>query len=405
MLDRPKPLSVKTRLRIGRGAQKFWGPLAPLYIRLLDLPADEERTYIERCDDGPIRSFLLSRNGHNDPGGRVRPADDPLATVTGSGSGTDYLVSPAAQPFLAVYQQNAAPKSLTEPIGTLLTEDHVSLVSPVAQPFVFANRQNNVPVGPNQPIPTLTTATGGGAYVVSPGAEPVVMGQQSDSAARAVREPIMTIATGGVIRVATPTAAPFLDLYYQTGAADSVDDPLSTTTTKPRHALVSPLAVPYGPRAEARSGDEPLHAILTKDRLGVATPIASVITPGFGENLGKGQLPRVHDLDDPAPAIAATGHLHLATATVAQIEAVTAGIDPRRLAFIDGVLHVLDIRFRMLKNAELAAAMGFPPDYQFTGTKSDITKQIGNAVPVHLAEALVAAILDPEDVKTRRLAS
>lgn len=47
-------------------------------------------------------------------------------------------------------------------------------------------------------------------------------------------------------------------------------------------------------------------------------------------------------------------------------------------------------------DAELAATMGFPPDYQFHGTKSDVTKQIGNAVLCNTAFALASAILDPE---------
>jgi DNA (cytosine-5)-methyltransferase 1 len=50
-----------------------------------------------------------------------------------------------------------------------------------------------------------------------------------------------------------------------------------------------------------------------------------------------------------------------------------------------------EILFRMLKGHELAAAQGFRRDYKFTGTGSEITKQIGNAVPRHLARAIVAA--------------
>lgn len=50
-----------------------------------------------------------------------------------------------------------------------------------------------------------------------------------------------------------------------------------------------------------------------------------------------------------------------------------------------------DIKFRMLRKHELAAAQGFRPDYEFTGNLSEITRQIGNAVPRRLARALVAA--------------
>jgi DNA (cytosine-5)-methyltransferase 1 len=52
-----------------------------------------------------------------------------------------------------------------------------------------------------------------------------------------------------------------------------------------------------------------------------------------------------------------------------------------------------DIGFRMLRPHELAAAQGFPRDYRFTGTTTEVVRQIGNAVPRHLARALVLAAL------------
>ena len=54
----------------------------------------------------------------------------------------------------------------------------------------------------------------------------------------------------------------------------------------------------------------------------------------------------------------------------------------------------LDINFRMLQPLELARAMGFPESYVFAGTREAKVKQIGNAVPVHLAEALCRSVLE-----------
>jgi DNA (cytosine-5)-methyltransferase 1 len=53
----------------------------------------------------------------------------------------------------------------------------------------------------------------------------------------------------------------------------------------------------------------------------------------------------------------------------------------------------LDIRFRMLQPNELARAMSFPDDYKFQGNREQIVKQIGNAVPVKIANALCKALL------------
>lgn len=58
--------------------------------------------------------------------------------------------------------------------------------------------------------------------------------------------------------------------------------------------------------------------------------------------------------------------------------------------------RICDIGFRMLQPHELAAATGFPSGYQFTGTKAEVVKQIGNAVPPVFAEKLFSSYVDKE---------
>lgn len=53
----------------------------------------------------------------------------------------------------------------------------------------------------------------------------------------------------------------------------------------------------------------------------------------------------------------------------------------------------LDITYRMLTTRELAAATSFPENYVFCGGDTAAKKQIGNAVPPVLAEALYRAVL------------
>jgi len=72
------------------------------------------------------------------------------------------------------------------------------------------------------------------------------------------------------------------------------------------------------------------------------------------------------------------------------LDAVTT---KERFALIDGDPYYLDIRFRMLHPHELSLAQGFPTDYQFMGNKTEIVKQIGNAVPCPVAHALVSAAI------------
>ena len=52
----------------------------------------------------------------------------------------------------------------------------------------------------------------------------------------------------------------------------------------------------------------------------------------------------------------------------------------------------LRLGFRMLQPHELAAAQSFPRDYMFTGSKTEVVKQIGNAVCPKMAQALVEAV-------------
>lgn len=54
--------------------------------------------------------------------------------------------------------------------------------------------------------------------------------------------------------------------------------------------------------------------------------------------------------------------------------------------------RIIDIRIRMLKPSELAAAHSFPKDYVLTGNRGEQVKQIGNSVPVRTAKAIVKAI-------------
>ena len=55
--------------------------------------------------------------------------------------------------------------------------------------------------------------------------------------------------------------------------------------------------------------------------------------------------------------------------------------------------RVIDIRIRMLKPSELAAAHSFPEDYVLTGNRGEQVKQIGNSVPVMTARAMCLADL------------
>lgn len=183
---------------------------------------------------------------------------------------------------------------------------------------------------------------------------------------------------------------------------DSVERPLRTVTASNGgcHGLVEPFLVQYHSGRDSerriRSLDQPAPTLACEKHLALAQPF---MVPFFGERAG--QRPRTHSIEDPAPAITSHGAgglvepfllKYYGTGQAQSVRDPLAAVTTKdRFAVAEPV--GVDILFRMLQPHELAAAMGFPPDYRFAGTRSDQVRQIGNAVPVNTARALCAALL------------
>ncbi len=176
----------------------------------------------------------------------------------------------------------------------------------------------------------------------------MVMGQHSNARARdASEDPVPTIATRGAIHCihaekafVKPRNGPQRGLHSN-ATYDPSERPLHTVTASNHDGhLVSPFLVEYYGNSDTADVDEPLPTVTTKDRHALCVP-------------------------DLSP-------------------------------------WGLGLRYRMLQPRELAAAQGFPPEYEFAGgTKAARTAQIGNAVPVHLAKALVTEALTGEEPSLR----
>lgn len=377
-----KPLSPKTLRRVVRGLERHGGWLAPLFIRLLDLPEDVKAPADKAQSENG--AFIINRHPENGSS-RVHSVDDPMPTATGRGSG--YLVQTAAQPF------------------------------------VQANRNHNAPKGIDEPVPTITTSNGGCCFLVVPRVEPFMLSQQSGGAPRPTCCPVPTIAGAGALlgqpylhdiddpmtvvtqRIKHGLINPILIQYYGQSIAQDVDSPLAGLTAIGRkHGLVNPVLVQYYGKGGASSIDAPLPVVTTKDRHGIVNPVILEVNHGNGPLGDRGDFRRVHSVDDPLGSITTSPGLGIvmpeaqphSTPNGGSEKALADDVDPRRIVFVDGQPYLLDLRFRMLQNGELARAMGFSDEessYEFVGTVAQVTKQIGNAVPVRLAAALVKAIL------------
>jgi hypothetical protein len=221
-------------------------------------------------------------------------------------------------------------QSVDEPLRTVLTRDHQAIVEAFLVKFHGGANGHNRNYPVDEPIGTLDTSNRYGLVETEPFIVPF-FGERDgqEPRTRDIDEPAPTVTTHG--RMGLVEADPYLVRMKNHQDAGDIEDPLKTLTTKESYALAEPYIVKfYGNEKSAESIDDPLDTVTGKDRFGLCIPSIGAI---------------------------------------------------------------LDIRFRMLQPHELAAAMSFPPDYEFTGNREQKVKQIGNAVPLNTAKALCRSLL------------
>ena len=338
IFERERPLAPRTIARIMEGLRRFGG--------------DE------------IRPFLVLM----EHGGGVRSIDRPLPTVTTAHGGSMGV----AEPFtIGVCGRNLAPLPVGDPLPTLTHRSTRWLIEHEVQPFTVTTDRpktnRSLPRSTEEPIATVVANNERIAL-----AEPFILSQPSGGAPRGVGAPVPTIPADGA------------------------------------HALADAAFVPppLGIRANGgkanppRSSDDPLQTITSRGGGHVVEPF---IVPNCGER--DGQTPRTHPVSEPLPAVTSHGAgglvepfltTYYRTGGVSSVEEPTPVVTTKdRIALVQPVINgrALDIRFRMLEPRELAAAMGFPKDYAFTGNRTDVVRQIGNAVAVQTARWLCLSLL------------
>ena len=180
---------------------------------------------------------------------------------------------------------------------------------------------------------------------------------------RSVDEPMVTQHAGGN-RVAI--VKPFLVKLRHNATVGALEEPLtSISTSGAHHVLCTPLVLGQQGGAECRPVDEPCPTIATAGAIRLIQPFI------FTEQ--NNNAPR--SVDEPVRTLTTVRKDYVC---LPQLE--------------DG--RIVDIRIRMLKPSELAAAHSFPPDYKLTGTRGDMVKQIGNSVPVRTASAMCSTDID-----------
>ena len=234
------------------------------------------------------------------------------------------------------------------------------------------------------------------------GLNPTVVGIDNGSGmhVRGVDSPLSTITT----KQRHALVKPYLVKFRHNCGAESLDVPVSTVTCSgAHHGLVEPYLIPQMRRTPDRSVDLPLSTVTTTTRgYGLCEPYLVKVNHG-------GDSDRSMSLDKPMGTVTCKNGTALIQPYLVKFygadkhgQPITEPLDTvttkGRFALVVPTLNEkqpdifeISFKFRMLAAHELAAAQGFMPDYQFAGNKSEIVKQIGNAVPRRLARAIVRA--------------
>ncbi|MDD2765740.1 MAG: DNA cytosine methyltransferase [Opitutaceae bacterium] len=386
----------------------------------------------------PVKPLLICMEHQ----GKVCGADEaPLPTITTAKGGAMAVAQPFIVPKLGLYQNNGC-RSVDEPLPTVITDGRINM----ATSFIIPQQSNPTPKGIDEPVPTVVAEGSGhklatsfllpqqrGGKQVKGVDEPVSPITRTGAEAMVTSEFLVQVAHGNDKgksnednRRARPTNTPLppitgshefglasaLVKLKGTGTANSPDEPLAAIgASGQHHALMSSVVKYYG-TGTAKPTTVPLDALTAKARLALVQPeisnhcIVQTAHEGADES-------RVKSADEALPAVAGNrGDVAVISFQIPSLDGQDTrqailhlnGLRPGgkgRPVLEVGVDHYeIEIYFRMLKVAELARAQSFPEGYQFCGSKTDAIKQIGNAVPGQLAEALtIAAVSQCEDIR------
>ena len=286
-----------------------------------------------------------------------------------------------------------------------------------AEPFIILMRgtkdyQLDCTARPvEEPLPTIS-AGGIHAGVVEPllcslrGTTDGALGRT----AKPVDDTVPTIAAGGTH---IGVVEPFLSTYHGGDGGErrtaGMDSPVPTVDCANRHGVVEGFVVDL---SHTKSGDSGKTKPLSSPLGTVVCDHGSkgVVTPMFVPQQSAGTVKPVDG--NPVPTISTTGAISVVTPLLQAYygsnktsKTVDGPLDtiPTKgrfslteghvLTLPDGRSYKLDITFRMLQPHELARAMSFPDGYKFSGNKTEVIRQIGNAVCPKLSEALIDAAL------------
>lgn len=311
-------------------------------------------------------------------------------------------------------------RSASKPLSTITSKARHGLVVPN---FLVKLRGTGTSASLDEPAPTITGSGGHlalaeSAFLVHSAHGEAANGvKRRGKGSRSVDRPLPTVAGSNDLAL---TQAEFIVPGYgeratQAPRTHSVEKPLPTVCASSHHHLVQPVLVhtAHGKKRRPRSVDEPLPTI-TGNRGDMA--LCEFVLPQGGGGIAR-------NVSQPIPTVATDGAIAFVESFLVKyygtgksrslkypLPTVTAKdrfalVCPE--VIVNGKRGRIRIRWRMLQPHELARAQSFWPDYVFYGAKmkgkerviapnahkGDVVKQIGNAWPRRLGEAIMLAML------------
>lgn len=300
--------------------------------------------------------FLMDMLGIDGPDeSRLRSLDEPMPTQHSGGNRCAVV-----KPFVVRMNRHCDAESIDDPLSTATTKEHHALCQPLIVDHLKSDEAKpaDLPLGSQ---PTHDRFSVVQPFIID------YFGLKHDHEhhVKGVDKPLPTLTTETHHYLCTP----FI-ITEQTGNAPRcIDEPLRAQTTVRKDFLCQPLVLGQQGGAECRPVDKPCPTIATAGAIRVATPVILDMSRPAGNDSG-----HIGSADKPVRTITTYDNMQVA---LPMLE--------------DG--RVIDIRLRMLKPSELAAAHSFPADYKLTGNRGDQVKQIGNSVPCRTAAAICEAAL------------
>lgn len=360
IFNRRKPLAKNTLRRVFVGLRKFCGldfqmdflgadggdesRLRSTAEPLATQPAGGNRTAL-------VRSFLVRFNRCGD----AESIDRPISVVTAGGNH-----HALASAFIVRQNRGCFAEDADRPLSS---QQASTVHHAVCQPIVLDHFKNGEAKPAGAPVGAQTSHDR--FSVVR--AFAVDMSHPGDKAdERRVTDGAKPLRTA---TARNNTAAAFVVTEQANNAPRSVDKPIRTQTAVRKDFVVRPLVLGQQSGAECIPADRPAPTIATKGAVRLVEPIVVDMSRPSGPDSG-----HINAADEPIRTITTFDNLQGCF-----------------LLTEDG--RIVDVRMRMLKPSELAAAHSFPKDYRLTGNRTEQVKQIGNSVPVLTAAALCEAAL------------